>query len=226
MRLINTKSLDLEEWFGSAIPKYAILSHTWEKEEKIGYRKILAACHQVRRDSLDYLWVDTNCIDKKSSVELIEAINSMFAVTAESTKTAQLIGMEQLYQRRWFTRGWTLQELLAPNAVFFFDMDWQGIGVKDWQADLGFCVMLQKITGIRATYINSVCSIFDAAISESMSWLALRKTTRDEDLAYCMLGIFGTNVPLLYGEGRQAFLRLQEEIIRISNDFCLELPRQ
>ncbi|KAI8945528.1 heterokaryon incompatibility protein-domain-containing protein [Xylaria longipes] len=153
MRLINTGSLDLEEFFGSAIPKYAILSHTWENDEvaledwhnrssavkKTGYKKILSACYQARRDNLEYLWVDTNCIDKKSSAELTEAINSMFAwyqnsqrcyvyladflqdtadesVTTHSTKPAQFIGMEQLHLCKWFTRGWTLQELLAPDV--------------------------------------------------------------------------------------------------------------
>ncbi|RYC54116.1 hypothetical protein CHU98_g12092 [Xylaria longipes] len=142
MRLINTGSLDLEEFFGSAIPKYAILSHTWENDEvaledwhnrssavkKTGYKKILSACYQARRDNLEYLWVDTNCIDKKSSAELTEAINSMFAwyqnsqrcyvyladflqdtadesVTTHSTKPAQFIGMEQLHLCAQYSRS-------------------------------------------------------------------------------------------------------------------------
>ncbi|KAI0449795.1 heterokaryon incompatibility protein-domain-containing protein [Xylaria acuta] len=230
MRLINTQSLELEEFFGSIIPKYAILSHTWGMEEvtfqdwndrsfaakKTGYKKILDACRQARRDGLDYLWVDTNFIriDKKSSAEISEAINSMFAwysnsercyvyladfarrapyqkETALFAKTAPFFGMEQLHQCKWFTREFRNE--------------------------------LSEITGINVKYFFTRRGIFAAAVSEKILWLALRKTTRDEDLAYCMLGIFEINMPLLYGEGRRAFLRLQEEIIRISNDqtiFC------
>jgi hypothetical protein len=147
---------------------------------------------------------------------------------------------EQLHLSRWFTRGWTLQELLAPDVVIFFDSNWQRFGEK---GDFWFCCQLSQITRIWVWYLckpatpdaltsrmmpwmdhhRPVRSFTDASVSEKMSWLALRETTRVEDLAYCMLGIFGINMPLLYGEGSKAFLRLQEEIIKVSNDqtiFC------
>jgi hypothetical protein len=195
-------------------------------------------------------------IDKTSSAELSEAINSMFAwyrnaercyvyladiLRNESRLTyigdASLQGNLCLYEKssaysteyveldklrlfRWFTRGWTLQELLAPSVVTFFDSSWQIVGEK---RDSRFRQHLSFITGIDVSHLFNSHGISSASISERMSWLAPRKTTRQEDLAYCMLGIFGINMPLLYGEGSRAFLRLQEEIIRISNDqtiFC------
>ncbi|KAI0437127.1 HET-domain-containing protein [Xylaria telfairii] len=260
MRLINTRSLDLEEFVGREIPGYAILSHTWQDEEvtfkvwqknrgsavkTTGYNKIVAACHQAREDNLDYLWVDTNCIDKRSSAELSEAINSMYAWYRNSKRCyvyladfirsecshlkatpdhtispSPFVGMEQLHRSKWFTRGWTLQELLAPETVIFFDRNWQQIGNKRTPA---FRKKICEITGIDNEYLSEPCRIPAACVSEKMSWLSLRTTTRVEDLAYCMLGIFEINMPLLYGEGDRAFLRLQEEIIRISNDqtiFC------
>lgn len=134
--------------------------------------------------------------------------------------TSSFVGMKQLHRCKWFTRGWTLQELLAPETVIFFDLNWQRIGNKGTSA---FRKNLCKITGINDEFLSEPHRIFEACVSEKMSWLSLRKTTRDEDLAYCMLGIFEINMPLLYGEGTRAFLRLQEEIIRISNDqtiFC------
>ncbi|GAW14622.1 hypothetical protein ANO14919_040250 [Xylariales sp. No.14919] len=278
MRLINTRSLDLEEFVGSAIPKYAILSHTWEEGEvtfqewldrdtaakKPGYRKIVAACKQALSNQFDYLWVDTNCtstekgrvervrwsnkvagIDQKSSAELSEAINSMFAWyansaccyvyfadlhapsstgTTESAVIPRRANTEELRKCRWFTRGWTLQELLAPKTIIFFNSNWQPCGVKH---DRIFRAQISKITLIETRYFEDRRDIFAASVSARMSWVAHRKTTREEDIAYCMLGIFGINMPLLYGEGRGAFLRLQEEIIRISNDqtiFCWNYP--
>ncbi|KAF2964601.1 hypothetical protein GQX73_g8981 [Xylaria multiplex] len=261
MRLINTQSLELEEFVGNAIPKYAILSHTWEKEEvtfqewhdrdsianKAGYKKIVAACEQARADRLQYIWVDTNCIDKKSSAELSEAINSMFAwyagsnccyvyladlvlstsSHAETTDPALIYWLdhgEQLRKCRWFSRGWTLQELLAPKTIIFFDANWQRVGdIRDgWLRD-----QISKITGIGAFHFGGTGILFKASVSTRMSWAARRETTREEDIAYCLLGIFGINMPLLYGEGRRAFLRLQEELVRVSNDqtiFCWSFP--
>ncbi|KAI1743391.1 heterokaryon incompatibility protein-domain-containing protein [Xylaria scruposa] len=249
MRLINTQSLNLEEFVGNAIPEYAILSHTWGDEEvtfqewqdrnsldeKAGYKKILAACEQARVDGLGYLWVDTNSagIDKNSSAELSEAINSMFAWYANSHRcyvyladffwnleSSGIVDIEQLCQCRWFRRGWTLQELLAPETLIFFDVNWREFGNR---GDGRFRFQLSEITGIKTMYMEHRPWILQASVSERMSWVAHRETSREEDIAYCLLGIFGINMSLIYGEGRRAFLRLQEEIIRVSNDqtiFC------
>ncbi|KAI0190939.1 heterokaryon incompatibility protein-domain-containing protein [Xylaria flabelliformis] len=254
MRLINTQSLNLEEFVGSAIPEYAILSHTWGGEEvtfqewqdgssviekKAGYKKILAACERARADDLGYLWVDTTCIDKTSSAELSEAINSMFAWYADSHRcyvyladfawnmgSFEFLNTAQLSQCRWFKRGWTLQELLAPETLLFFDMFWREFGNR---GDGRFRFQLSEITGIKTMYLEFRPWIAQASVSERMSWVAHRETTREEDIAYCLLGIFGINMSLIYGEGRRAFLRLQEEIIRVSNDqtiFCWTYPTE
>ena len=131
--------------------------------------------------------------------------------------------VESFKRCKWFTRGWTLQELLAPDEVVFYSSEWKCIGYRDTAS-----ILISSITGIdekyirRSTYMDSMHS---APICERMSWMARRKTTCVEDSAYCLLGLFEINMPLLYGEGRRAFLRLQEEIIRVSNDqtiFCWE----
>jgi hypothetical protein len=247
MRLINVRTLEFEEFYGHFIPKYAILSHTWEEGEvtfqdwkdhkgasrKAGYVKIKGACRRALRDGLDYVWVDTNCIDKSSSAELTEAINSMFAWYRDSVVCyAYLVDvppstegetyddlLNHLRQSRWFTRGWTLQELLAPSRVIFFASDWLRIGVRDSK----FADEIADITGIDTRYLTKETPLASASIATKMYWLSQRVTTRIEDLAYCMLGLFDIDMPLLYGEGSKAFIRLQEEIIKISNDhtiFC------
>ena len=114
---------------------------------------------------------------------------------------------------QWFTRGWTLQELLAPRNLKFYDVRWQELGRR---ADLSHLVM--SATGIPRPYIEGLALIHSASISERMSWVSNRVTTRLEDIAYCMLGLFNINMPLLYGEGPKAFIRLQEELLKSSDD--------
>jgi hypothetical protein len=116
---------------------------------------------------------------------------------------------------RWFTRGWTLQELIAPGVVYFYGAGWKQIGSRETLLDI-----VVEITKISAMYfLTGDLSKFPAA--QKMSWAAGRDTTRVEDMAYCLLGIFGITMPLLYGEGERAFLRLQEEILRQSEDDSL-----
>ncbi|KAK3334137.1 heterokaryon incompatibility protein-domain-containing protein [Cercophora scortea] len=258
MRLINARSLDLVEFIGDDIPKYAILSHTWEKDEasykdwadpilrsrKAGFAKIRGACKKTVEHGLDWLWVDTNCIDKSSSAELSEAINSMFQwyahaeicfaylsdVPALASPVVSLADneprLEELAENkfrnsRWFTRGWTLQELLAPPRVAFYADDWTYMGNRD---DINLRHNIAAATGINDRFLTRQIPITAASIAKKMSWLSRRETTRAEDAAYCMLGLFDINIPLLYGEGAlKAFTRLQEELIKVSNDhsiFC------
>jgi hypothetical protein len=115
---------------------------------------------------------------------------------------------------RWFTRGWTLQELIAPSKVDFYSKDWVKLGSKN-----SLFLEVSRITKMR--YQVFLGHIQDFSVASKMSWAAHRKTTRVEDMAYCLLGIFGINMPLLYGEGKKAFLRLQEEIMKVSEDQSL-----
>ncbi|KAF5649833.1 heterokaryon incompatibility protein het-E-1 [Fusarium tjaetaba] len=247
MRLINTQTLELHEFFNENTPPYAILSHVWGNQEatfqdwqnhqqviwKAGYWKIRGACNEALKYRLEWLWVDTNCIDKSSSAELSEAINSMFAyyqksevcfaylVDVPTANQPEDVLYSQIARSRWFTRGWTLQELIAPKNLIFHAADWSQICRN--VGSLTFLVT--QITQIRQEYLDGQWNIHGASIAERMSWLSKRTTTRTEDMAYCMLGIFNINMPLLYGEGERAFVRLQEEIMKTSNDhtiFCWE----
>jgi hypothetical protein len=234
MRLINVENFEVEEFFDSAIPEYAILSHTWGEEEvtfqdwqdplrrqrKRGYQKIFRACEQASKDRFSYLWIDTNCINKDSSAELTEAINSMYTWYERAIVCYVYLddlppGSEetQLPRCRWFRRGWTLQELLAPRRVVFYNQLWNEFGDKSYLA--GF---LEDITGIRKEYLLQDAGLHRATIAERMSWAASRETSRVEDHAYSLMGIFDVNMPLLYGEGTKAFSRLQEEIAKHTGD--------
>ncbi|KAF1849254.1 HET-domain-containing protein [Cucurbitaria berberidis CBS 394.84] len=242
MRLINCTTLQLEEFCGSNIPAYAILSHTWGTDEvslgdftldqaaartKEGYRKIAFTCQQALQDGLNYAWVDTCCIDKTSSAELSEAINSMFAWYKRSTTCyAYLTDVLEadvdtnFPHSRWHSRGWTLQELIAPRVVRFYDRDWNGLGTKEEHADwISEITSIDKgVLRVRWNYFNSEVELSSFCVAKRMLWASHRETTREEDMAYCLLGIFDINMPLLYGEGSRAFIRLQEEITKKLDD--------
>jgi hypothetical protein len=244
MRLINARSLKIEEFGPRNLPKYAILSHTWGdyeptlaewrsrvtrrwKSGQPGFAKIFGTCKQACRDELPYVWVDTVCIDKTSSAELSEAINSMFSwykdaqvcyvyLTDIPSPPRGVDLLELMGSSRWFSRGWTLQELIAPDHVEFFSKSWTHLGSKKALASF-----LSIATGIDQLCIRKERELREYSIAQRMSWVADRVTTRPEDIAYCLLGIFGINMPLLYGEGEKAFIRLQEEIIRQSDDHSI-----
>lgn len=248
MRLLTWNEygdLDMVEFIGDDIvPPYAILSHTWGANEtevsyqdilnstaktKIGYRKIKRCGLQAKMNDLKYFWVDTCSIDKSSSAELTESINSMFSWYQKASVC--YVFLEDMYpgtpkdalvECRWFTRGWTLQEMLAPRDLRFYDAGWNCLGsLEDFKRPI------QKVTGIPLRVLTGAWKLSDISIAQRMSWAAKRKTTRIEDVAYCLLGIFGINMPLIYGEGTQAFRRLQEEIVKSTTDltiFAWDLP--
>jgi hypothetical protein len=238
MRLLNTETLILEEFFGENIPPYAILSHRWEAEEVsfrelndgngprlAGYPKILGLCAQAKKNSLNWAWIDTCCIDKSSSAELSEAINSMFRwyhnayvcyaylsdVPSSMGEVHEAEGSHSFNSSQWFKRGWTLQELLAPKTVRFYDRVWNLLGTRDTLQSI-----LSKITGV-----EDFKSFETASIAQKMCWMAGRNTTKIEDIAYCMLGLFGVHMPLIYGEGEKAFYRLQLELLQTYSDESL-----
>lgn len=242
MRLLNVETISLEEFVDDE-PRYAILSHTWEDDEvtfqdftslseeqrckKKGFAKILKTCELARNGGIHYAWVDTCCIDKTSSAELTEAINSMFRWYRNSAVcytwladwTVSESGQENssgLTGCRWFTRGWTLQELIAPSIVEFYDQGWNLRGNKSSLQET-----LADITQIATSVLEAPDVLPTLSIARRMSWAASRKTTRVEDMAYCLLGLFDVSMPMVYGEGKRAFLRLQEEIAKESNDVSI-----
>ncbi|ETS74201.1 hypothetical protein PFICI_14067 [Pestalotiopsis fici W106-1] len=241
MYLINTYTLKLEYFIGECPVRYAILSHTWGTEEvtfadlsgnrgetyknKAGFIKIRYTCKQARNDGLRYAWIDTCCINKDSSAELSEAINSMYrwykkadicyAYLADFYAIGS-VRSSDLKNCRWFYRGWTLQELLAPEKVVFYGRNWTRIGTK---VKMG--LRLEAVTGIPRTILWGQRALDTVSVAARMSWAANRETSRTEDAAYCLLGIFDVNMPLLYGEGEKAFLRLQSEIMSQTQDDSL-----
>ncbi|KAI0422997.1 heterokaryon incompatibility protein-domain-containing protein [Xylaria grammica] len=253
MRLLNTTTLEIKEFIEGQQEPYAILSHRWGYDEVVfqdlkryyeavsqglptadsvttaeGFRKIQNCCKQALEDGFRWVWIDTCCIDKSSSAELSEAINSMFRwyrnsavcyvfmcdVPETSDKFAD-VG-SSFYESKWFTRGWTLQELLAPSQLRFFNERWELLGQMTSRSDL--CRIISSITRIPINFLTKRTPLSQACVAKKMSWASRRKTTREEDIAYCLLGIFDINMPLLYGEGAKAFTRLQEYIIQQTYD--------
>ena len=261
MRLLNTVTFELKEFFNDAMPKYAILSHRWgEIENEVSFKqfqkgrvppglpgmvKIRKLCQLAVARNMQWVWIDTCCIDKRSSAELSEAINSMYKWYERSAECyvhlpdvrmsdrdipmMNRFGVNYLFapegspsfkqsfrNSSWFKRGWTLQELIAPNKVIFYDSRWNQIGPLD-----DILQEVAEVTGINDLYLGGA-GLQKASIATRMSWASSRETSREEDLAYCLLGLFDVNMPLLYGEGgRKAFHRLQTEIMKVSDDETL-----
>ncbi|KAH9866750.1 hypothetical protein J1614_008443 [Plenodomus biglobosus] len=232
-------------------PPYAILSHTWTEgqevthnelvagtgKNKTGYSKIRFCGRRAAADNLEYFWVDTCCIDKSTSHELSTAINSMFRwyqraskcyvylsdiVVPEEVADAeafQITWAEAFRRSRWFTRGWTLQELLAPPCVEFFSKNGKRLGSR-----ISLEQQIHEITKVPTEALRGQ-SLAEFSVKERMSWAAQRTTTWKEDKVYCLLGIFGVFLSLIYGEGEAyAALRLREEIERRQEGQGTEKP--
>ncbi|KAH0439385.1 het domain protein [Colletotrichum camelliae] len=247
MWLINTTTLRLEEILDYSAVEYAILSDTWGDDEvsfkdmqdftrakkQAGFVKIATTCELALKEGLDYAWVDTCCIDKTSSAELSEAINAMFvwyrasavcfvwledlAPSSSASKTTpngkRLHDIAGMASCKWFSRGWTLQELIAPANIRFYDASWNFRFTKENNTSV-----LATITTIDVEVLKMAKRLKDVLVAVRMSWAANRETTRPEDIAYCLLGIFDINMPMLYGEGEKAFQRLQEHIVNLHGD--------
>ena len=223
------------------VPAYAILSHTWGVDEeevtfddlerrrsnsKMGQKKIRFCGEQARQDGLQYFWVDTCCINKANHAELSEAITSMCRWYGGAAKcyvylsdvSAEAYGSDQSQHQwepafrksRWFTRGWTLQELLAPASVEFFSQEGRRLGSKKALEGL-----IHEITKIPVAVLRGV-PLSHFSVDERLRWASGRNTKKVEDKAYSLLGIFDIFMPLMYGEGENAFRRLKEEISKYS----------
>ncbi|KAL5410341.1 hypothetical protein PMIN04_010678 [Paraphaeosphaeria minitans] len=239
MRLINTTSLQLEEVSDSELSQdknqYAILSHRWDSDEdevtyqdmkthgdvssKKGFLKIREFCNVASQAGYRYGWCDTCCINKGNSSELAESINSMYLWYKMSSLCVVYLAdvpTVELGDSEWFTRGWTLQELIAPRTLSFFDGRWKLLGTK---VELLEC--LSRKTCVPVNVLGNIAEPYTCSVAQRMSWAAHRVTQRVEDRAYSLLGLFEVNMPMIYGEREKAFLRLQQSIAHKSKDESL-----
>lgn len=241
MRLLSCRTkgdFHLTNFKDDDLPPYAILSHTWTEGEEVtydelvagtvkakaGYAKLRFCGERAAQDGLQYFWVDTCCINKATSDELSTAINSMFRWYQRASKCyvflsdiqvpnevvdtqSYRITWEDAFRRsRWFTRGWTLQELLAPASVEFFSKEGKRLGSK-----ISLEQEIHEVTKIPIGALRGQ-RLSEFSVNERMSWAATRRTTIGEDKAYCLLGIFGIFMPLIYGEGEDhALQRLRKK---------------
>ncbi|KAK5711211.1 hypothetical protein LTR17_018503 [Elasticomyces elasticus] len=236
MRLLNTTTLKFEEFIDTQ------QTGSYDRNGA-GWQKIQRCCRLSRQRGFDWTWIDTCCVDKTSSAELSETINSMFAwyrdayacyvfmddVKADvlpvldladaeqeweqSLESATLNSIEAFSNSRWWSRMWTLQELLAPRAVLFYNANNVLLGTRD-----SLALLISGASDIGLDVVTRKMNIHEASIAQRMSWASERESTRIEDQAYALLGIFDVNMPLLCGEGTKAFARLQEQIIAHSDD--------
>jgi Heterokaryon incompatibility protein (HET) len=242
MRLLKCENgeFSLIKFADQEIPEYAILSHTWgldsdevdfqdimnkKDEDKPGYEKLRFCAKQAARDGLLFFWIDTCCIDKSNGPETDEAIRSMFRWYAGAARCYVYLSdvpnpkdptfaVESAFAKsRWFTRGWTLQELIAPKSVEFFSSNRESLGSKTSRMR-----QIHEITGIAIEALQGLKPISGFSTADRMSWAARRETTREEDTAYCLLGLFEIHIPVMYGEGKQhAEDRLRRAIQEASN---------
>ncbi|ETS81755.1 hypothetical protein PFICI_06757 [Pestalotiopsis fici W106-1] len=171
------------------------------------WKKILKACEVAQDQKCDYLWVDTCCINQQNPAEVVDSINAMFYWYQQSkvclayladleAESVRGQGEEELKACRWFGRGWTLQELIAPKKVEFYNENWKNIGSRTMLSDI-----LSQITGINWRVLTGDKSYLSFTVAERMKWAAQRKTTRPEDRAYSLLGLFDVHMSKLYGVG-------------------------
>ena len=195
-------------------------------KSKTGYQKIKFCGEQAFKDGLLYFWVDTCCIDKSDPAELATAINSMFRWYQNAKKCYVYLadvstpGYEAgrqadqstwevaFWGSRWFTRGWTLQELIAPAVVEFFSKDGKLIGDK-----ISLETLIHNSTGIPIKALQGN-PFSDFSVEERKEWAAKRQTTEQEDIVYCLIGLCEVSMPLLYGEGKETALKRLEVAVK------------
>ncbi|KAI3556019.1 HET domain-containing protein [Colletotrichum abscissum] len=234
MKLLNCSTLRIEEMHWARKQElevkgistaYAILSHKWESDEDevtfedmasadikskklLGWSKIEKTCTEALKIGIGYAWIDTCCIDKRNLTELTEAIKSMFRWYAEAE----------------ICFAYLSDELIAPGKMEFYDKNWNAIGSR-----FNLSRQIQMRTSVNAEILRHNSSTHESIqdllagipVGRRMSWAADRKAKKEKDRAYSLLGIFGVSMPLRYGEGNRAFIRLQEEIIKETNDMSL-----
>lgn len=196
------------------------------------FNKLRGFFHVAAKDGYHLVWADMCCIDKTSSAEVSESIASMYVWYScaevcyaylndvpscqQGLDTLVPVLPEEFCRSRWFTRGWTLQELVAPKALVFFSKDWTVLGTKR-----SLSRNIQQITSIDVEVLSHERELRSITVARRMSWAANRSTSRQEDRAYSLMGLFGVRIPVLYGEQGYAFIRLQREILKRIPDLTL-----
>ena len=237
-------------FYNGDIPPYAILSHTWSLDEdeevafedfnsdsasqKPGYRKIAFCAEQAYADVLDYCWIDTCCINRNSEAELSQAIRSMFRwyseadrcyvyladISWDDAEQPSEVDAESITNSRWFERGWTVQELLAPSCVKFFTSNGRRLGDRK---QLG--TSISRRTGIPEAALHGA-ELDSFTIEQRRDWFKGRQTKREEDTIYATLGLFSVHMPIMYGEGAfNARKRLNQVLYESMSRRSIHVPK-
>ncbi|KAI0325475.1 hypothetical protein GY45DRAFT_1216470, partial [Cubamyces sp. BRFM 1775] len=233
MWLLQTKTGQLRHFADPRTMKepYAVLSHVWSYDEQV-FRddthsilsglspKIASFCERACADGFELAWMDSCCIDSSSSAEVSEVVNAVYEwfrraavcyvyLADVESEDDPFAPNSQFRQSRWHSRLWALQELLAPSRIIFLSKDWHALGTK-----ASLSVPIQEVTGIPRSVLLGITPLSSVSVARRMSWASRRRTTRIEDYAYALMGLFGIKLPTIYGEGYHAFTRLQEKILR------------
>ncbi|KAK1689795.1 hypothetical protein BDP55DRAFT_757784 [Colletotrichum godetiae] len=236
MRLLSTKTTKLEVFDLENAPPYAALSHLWEHDEvrfqdmgdlaaaaqRSGFRKIESACVVAAEEGLGYIWIDTCCVDKENEAKRSEAVESSFRTFISATICIAYLSDDDelkpkfrnsLRRSTWFTRSWTLPELIAPPELVFYSCGWKVMGTRsELQNDLF------NITAV-GPFILQGGDLAKVSVARKMFWATNRNTHRHEEVAYTLSGLFGIEMMPIYGKGNaNAFLRLQEHIAKTVPD--------
>ncbi|KAG2344136.1 hypothetical protein BDR05DRAFT_839461, partial [Suillus weaverae] len=193
-----------------------------------GIKKLQSFCRTARGAGYRWAWSDTCCIDKSNNVELQESVNSMFVWYHNSALTIIYLSdvppsskCGALAKSAWNTRGWTVQEFLAPSVILFYQKDWTlylDDPTPNHKDSIAIMQELEYATGIdRRAVVAFRPGMRDAR--EKLQWASTRITTLQEDIAYSLSGVFGVRLRVDYGEKKQNALgRLLQEIIAQSGD--------
>ncbi|KAG2030353.1 hypothetical protein BDR03DRAFT_974707 [Suillus americanus] len=234
--------------------KFAILSHRWldtgeptfldmsesqkdMSENSPGYPKLTKFCEKAEEYGCELAWLDTCCINKDSSAELDEAIQAMFNWYRSAAICIAYLAcssnVSDFAKEPWFTRGWTLQELLAPEKMKFYGKDWKplsdnfddkhprdlvipsideiSIPITPSQPDI--LTAITRLTEIESRDLISFSPGIHN-VHQRLRWASRRTTKRIEDMAYSLIGIFDISMPITYGEGQRSWFRLMEIILQ------------
>lgn len=238
MKLLHIKTCQVVEVPDSQLPTYAVLSHTWSNQDILAsncraddlrrlevHERTIRACQSAAHRGITHLWVDCLCIDSSSSADLDEAVNgSLRRLKKSSVCLAYLDDLpadgppldESIWRRcRYWKRAWTLQELIVPTKVEFFDKQWNYRGSK---ASSDLLPLLSSITGVPRSVLLDGNTLSGISLAVRISWSAGRSTRREEDAVYSLAAITGASMLVRYGEVERAFLQLQEEILNDTKD--------